>query len=160
MKRKNRKRNVTPTDIVLLFSRVSAVDGKMVAARRLCERRGRRKWRVCVRACVRVCVFAQESEERAASFPDPLIGIGSTLKEGHWRIRRLVVWLVVRCKGPAEKWRGGSLSDAVISQRPSSFNRDSIVPPCLIYSIERNDQFPFITFYFHRYIYIYMYNRE
>lgn len=113
---------------------------------------------VYVRACV--CVFAQESEERAASFPDPLIGIGSTLKEGHWRIRRLVVWLVVRCKGPAEKWRGGSLSDAVISQRPSSFNRDSIVPPCLIYSIERNDQFPFITFYFHRYIYIYMYNRE
>lgn len=111
-----------------------------------------------VRACV--CVCAQESEERAASFPDPLIGIGSTLKEGHWRIRRLVVWLVVRCKGPAEKWRGGSLSDAVISQRPSSFNRDSIVPPCLIYSIERNDQFPFITFYFHRYIYIYMYNRE
>lgn len=63
------------------------------------------------------------------------------------------------CKGPGEKWRGGSLSDAVISQRPSSFNRDSIVPPCLIYSIERNDQFPFITFYFHRYIYIYTYNR-
>lgn len=60
------------------------------------------------------------------------------------------------CKGPGEKWRGGSLSDAVISQRPSSFNRDSIVPPCLIYSIERNDQFPFITFYFHRYIYIYI----
>ena len=32
---------------------------------------------------VYVCVCAQESEERAASFPDPLIGIGSTLKEGH-----------------------------------------------------------------------------
>lgn len=63
------------------------------------------------------------------------------------------------CKGPGEKWRGGSLSDAVISQRPSSFNRDSIVPPCLIYSIERNDQFSFITFTSTD-IYIYMYNRE
>lgn len=110
---------------------------------------------VYVRACVCVCVRAGEWRARGllprSSYRNWFDIERRALKDPtSGRLARGSL------QGPAEKWRGGSLSDAVISQRPSSFNRDSIVPPCLIYSIERNDQFPFITFYFHRYIYIYV----
>lgn len=51
---------------IILFSRVSVLDGgKMVAARRLRRGRGRRKWRVSVRT--RVCVCMCRRVKSAAS---------------------------------------------------------------------------------------------
>lgn len=75
IRRRKKKKNATP--VGLLFSRVPAFDGKMVAARRVREKKV-----MCIRACMGAC------EEEWAPLPaphlhDPLIGIGSTLKEGH-----------------------------------------------------------------------------